>query len=118
MFIYHLLINSELAQTRSFEDTLRSPDVSPRRTAKSTIASKRPVGVINLSDQQIRNSFLGLSQMREINNVKVQESNKDIEIERLRTTCQNLNSRIAITDDLKNEVQMLERRLQESEKAR
>jgi hypothetical protein len=56
--------------------------------------------------------------MREINNVKVQESNKDIEIERLRTTCQNLNSRIAITDDLKNEVQMLERRLQESEKAR
>ena len=41
-----------------------------------------------------------------------------IEIERLKTTCFNLNNKAAIADDLRRENEVLNRRLEESEGAR
>ena len=46
------------------------------------------------------------------------ESEKDIEIERLRTTCYTLNQRVMVTDDLHLEIEVLNRRLKESEEIR
>ena len=44
--------------------------------------------------------------------------NKDIEIERLKTTCMSLNHQISIVDQYSEEISMLKRRLEESEKIR
>jgi hypothetical protein len=43
---------------------------------------------------------------------------KDIEIERLKTTCFNLNNKAIVADDLQNDIEILKTRLQESEDAR
>ena len=43
---------------------------------------------------------------------------KDIEIERLQTTCFTLNNKVSVTDDLHQEIEMLTRRLEDSEKVR
>ena len=43
---------------------------------------------------------------------------KDIEIERLQTTCFTLNNKVSVTDDLHQEIEVLTRRLEDSEKVR
>lgn len=56
--------------------------------------------------------------VRELNPNDLPTQDKEIEIERLQTTCANLSSVAAITEDLKAEVIMLKRRLEESERER
>ena len=51
----------------------------------------------------------------ELNRVTIESQNKDIEIERLMTTCQTLNAKSQINDDLHAEVDILKRRLDESD---
>jgi hypothetical protein len=66
-------------------------------------------------------SYIGpnrMSIMRELNGTEIETQDKDIEIERLKTTCFNLNNKAAIADDLRNENNILNRRLEESEGAR
>jgi hypothetical protein len=56
--------------------------------------------------------------MKELNGREFTEQDKDIEIERLKTTCSTLNNIAAVTEDLKNEVSILKRQLDESDGAR
>ena len=41
-----------------------------------------------------------LNVVEEVNNMEIGNQDKDIEIERLKTTCEQLNNRVAINDDL------------------
>lgn len=59
---------------------------------------------------------------RPINNIiyeltgkQISEQDKDIEIERLSTTCQALNNKIAKTCDLEQDIEILNNRLADSE---
>ena len=56
--------------------------------------------------------------IEEINALQCQLQDKDIEIERLKTTCQTLNSKVLVTDDLQKEIDQLRRSLEQSEKHR
>ena len=48
----------------------------------------------------------------------IQDQDKDIEIERLSTTCQALNNKIAKTMDLEQDIDVLNNRLSDSEMVR
>lgn len=50
-----------------------------------------------------------------LNNALIREQEKDIEIERLMTTCKTLNSKCSITDDLRQEIEVLRRRISEQD---
>ena len=51
-------------------------------------------------------------------NAKIVEcQDKEIEIERLKTTCYSLNKRVAITEQLQDEIDVLNKRLEESSHA-
>lgn len=56
--------------------------------------------------------------MREVSGKDIIAQDKDIEIERLKTTCFNLNNKAAIAEDLRQENEMLKKRLAENERAR
>lgn len=48
----------------------------------------------------------------------IEGQDKDIEIERLQTTCVTLNNKVSVTNDLHHEISVLKTRLAESEKIR
>jgi septal ring factor EnvC (AmiA/AmiB activator) len=54
----------------------------------------------------------------ELNGKAIVEQDKDIEIERLKTTCFDLNNKSAVVDDLRKDNDILTRRLNESETER
>ena len=83
--------------TRSIRDSRRIS--SPKKTRPST-------AVVNNGD---------LSMQEQVNASIIREQDKDIEIDRLRTTCYTLNTKSAVCDDLHSEVEMLHKRLRESE---
>jgi hypothetical protein len=56
--------------------------------------------------------------VREVSGKDIIAQDKDIEIERLKTTCFNLNNKAAIAEDLRQENEMLKKRLAENEVAR
>ena len=58
-----------------------------------------------------RHNISQINIVREINRVDNLSQEKDIEIERLRTTCDQLYARVAITEDIQNQNQVLKRRL-------
>ena len=49
--------------------------------------------------------------MREVSGKDIIAQDKDIEIERLKTTCFNLNNKAAIAEDLRQENEMLKKRV-------
>jgi hypothetical protein len=51
-----------------------------------------------------------------MNATLLREQEKDIEIERLKTTCKTLNAKCQINDDLHEEIDIMRRRLSESER--
>jgi hypothetical protein len=71
--------------------------------------------VINESRLSYANNF---NIVREVSGKDIIQQDKDIEIERLKTTCFNLNNKAAIAEDLRQENEMLKRRLEENEHAR
>ena len=56
--------------------------------------------------------------IEELNGQVIADQDKDIEIERLKTTIYGLNNQVQVTEDLKSDVLTLKRRLKESEDAR
>lgn len=54
----------------------------------------------------------------ELNGKAIVEQDKDIEIERLKTTCFDLNNKATVVDDLRKDNDVLTRRLNESESER
>ena len=56
--------------------------------------------------------------IEELNGQVIADQDKDIEIERLKTTIYGLNNQVHVTEDLKSDVLTLKRRLKESEDAR
>lgn len=48
----------------------------------------------------------------------IEGQDKDIEIERLQTTCVTLNNKVSVTEDLHHQVAVLNKRLSESEDIR
>tara|TARA_B110000285_G_C15010323_1_gene556062 strand:- start:767 stop:970 length:204 start_codon:yes stop_codon:yes gene_type:complete len=53
-----------------------------------------------------------------LNGEEIFVQDKDIEIERLKTTCFTLNNKVSVTEDLQEECKILSRRLAESENIR
>jgi hypothetical protein len=73
-------------------------------------------------DQQVQAqgmSNLGLipdyNAISELNNEVILSKEKDIEIERLKTTCFDLNNKAAVAGDLRSDMDIISRRLNESE---
>lgn len=56
--------------------------------------------------------------IQELNGKQIKSQDKDIEIERLKTTCYSLNNKASIVEDQALEIENLKRRLQESETIR
>lgn len=56
--------------------------------------------------------------IEELNGKEIISQEKDIEIERLTTTCQNLSSRLNVYQDRQSDNDMLKKRLLESEQFR
>lgn len=105
-----------------FRESLRSPVKSPKKSRPQTGLTK-----VNSSLNQsamndaFRYKYLNEGSyniIREVTGQDILAQDKDIEIERLKTTCQNLNNKAAISDDLRSENEILKRRLEESERAR
>jgi hypothetical protein len=62
-----------------------------------------------------------LSQIRiiqEVNGQEIIDQDKDIEIERLQTTCASLNNKASVAEDLAMEIETMKRRLAYSEEMR
>jgi hypothetical protein len=56
--------------------------------------------------------------IKELNGKEIVSQDKDIEIERLKTTCFNLNNKAIVSEDLQKDIEIMRARLQESENAR
>jgi hypothetical protein len=68
-----------------------------------------------------RGHLTSLSQIRimqEVNGEEIKDQDKDIEIERLQTTCASLNNKASIAEDQAIEIDVLKKRLMESEELR
>lgn len=62
-----------------------------------------------------------MSQIRiiqELNGEEIKDQDKDIEIERLQTTCASLNNKASIAEDQAFEIENLKRRLAEANEMR
>ena len=53
--------------------------------------------------------------IQELNGQRIESQSKDLEIERLATTCQALNARARIAEELENTIKVLQNRLAEGE---
>ena len=88
----------------------RNSMASPKKGRPSTAVSpKKHQSVI------YNTNLTQLNIIEELNGQEISDQNKDIEIERLQTTCYSLNNKASVTDDLHQEVEVLNRRLAESE---
>lgn len=99
---------------------MRSPEKSPKKGRPSTDAMKK-VQSMNMSvmSEGVRVSYVNnFNIVREVNGKEIVNQDKDIEIERLKTTCYNLNHKASIAEDLKTENEMLKRRIEEFENVR
>ena len=63
-------------------------------------------------------TYPGVNIIRELTGKEIKAQDKDIEIERLKTTCFNLNNKAIIAEDLQRDLQIMQTRLAESEAAR
>jgi hypothetical protein len=63
------------------------------------------------------NAYTNLSIMREVTSIEVANQEKEIELERLRTTKQGLTSKAVISEDLRAEMAMIRKQLDDSERA-
>ena len=54
--------------------------------------------------------------MNQLIGEEISTQNQAVEIERLRTTCQSLNQKASVADDLREDNQMLRKRISEMEK--
>jgi len=63
-------------------------------------------------------TYPGVNIIKELNGKEIKAQDKDIEIERLKTTCFNLNNKAIVSEDLLKDIEILKARLQESENAR
>lgn len=73
----------------------------------SKAEARESIGGSSISNINIVNQVIG----KEISN-----QNMAVEIERLKTTCQSLNQKASVADDLRSENQMLRKRISELEK--
>ena len=94
----------------SKRNTLGSPKKGRPSTAVThSFSPKKSMGSVAISQIQI---------ISELNGQDIKSQDKDIEIERLQTTCFNLNNKVSVTEDLLQECEILKRRLAESENIR
>jgi len=63
-------------------------------------------------------TYPGVNIIKELNGKEIKAQDKDIEIERLKTTCFNLNNKAIVAEDLQRDLQIMQTRLAESEAAR
>ena len=94
---------------------------SPQRKSMKSPNKARPSTAV-ISPKKFagmdRSSFSQITIIEQLNGIEIQGQDKDIEIERLQTTCFTLNNQVSITQDLKQENAMLRNRLSENETAR
>ena len=89
---------------------------SPARKSHASPKKGRPstaVHTVKTTTHAITNQF-----QEEINALMISGQEKDIEIDRLKTTCYTLNNKVSVTEDLHNEIAVLKRRLAENENQR
>lgn len=92
--------------------SLKSPKKARPSTAVNQVLANSPT---RTSVTYTRQSISNINIIREINETDNVAQEKDIEIERLRTTCSQLAAQVAITDDIKNQNDTLKRRLAASD---
>ena len=63
-------------------------------------------------------TYPGINIIKELNGKEIKAQDKDIEIERLKTTCFNLNNKAIVAEDLQRDLELMKKRLEESEAAR
>ena len=65
-----------------------------------------------------KSTYSNIKIIEQLNEREISYQDKDIEIERLTTTCQGLNNRAVVAQELQNTVDALQRRLADSERIR
>ena len=104
-----------------------SPHKSPTRQWRPSTAYSSPnkrKSQLNYTQDDIAavsNSvftYPGVNIIKELNGKAIASQDKDIEIERLKTTCFNLNNKAMVASDLQKDLEIMQARLAESEAAR
>ena len=101
----------------------KSPTKQWRPSSAYSSPNKRKSNINHTVDEiaAISNSvftYPGVNIIKELNGKAIVSQNKDIEIERLKTTCFNLNNKAIVAADLQRDLEIMHARLSESEAAR
>lgn len=107
---------------------------NPSKAWKPSTAYKRSRKFQSVMDQNLLNQTKSLIDLNasyvnpgllpnynivaEMNGKAIDDQDKDIEIERLKTTCTDLNNKASVADDLRKDNEIISRRLSESENER
>lgn len=86
-----------------------------RNSAKSPLKTKGGAKALNGSSMFASLIEGPMALQDKLDASVLREQDKDIEIERLQTTCHTLNAKSQIIDDLHNEIEMYKKRLAENE---
>ena len=90
---------------------------SPKKNKRpETATSPKKTSSIAVSISQ--KAYSQIKIIEELNGHEIVSQDKDIEIERLQTTCQSLNNRLRILEDRRADNEVLKKRLAESEQIR
>ena len=85
---------------------------SPKKSVRPSTAMSPKKSVV------VKSQWSEMQIIQELNGQEIKTQDRDIEIERLQTTCLTLNNKVSIVDDLMGENTVLKKRLEESENIR
>ena len=95
----------------------KSPQRSPKKLSRAQTAGS-PLKKSTSTNYIEKTSLSQIKIIEELNQREISYQDKDVEIERLATTCASLNNRVAVMQDMQNTIDTLQKRLSDSERIR
>jgi len=93
----------------------QSPVGKFRRAGSGRLLRSPPRRSVDVQKAQAGRTNTTINIIQELNGQRIESQSKDLEIERLTTTCQALNARARIAEELENTIKVLQNRLVEGE---
>ena len=91
---------------------------SPKKSKRPETATSPKKAGNNTTFSVSPRAYQHIKIIEELNGQDIVSQDKDIEIERLQTTCQSLNNRLRVLEDRRADNEVLKKRLAESEQIR
>ena len=83
------------------------------------MSPKQKYNIVNSEAHQRNHQLASQIQLiEELNGQNIYEQDKDVEIERLQTTCHTLNQKVFLLEDVRKEMVVIKNRKDEQERAR